>query len=114
SKAFFAFERVGNSYFVLNNKAQNDIAVGLGPFYLIWDNFADRAIRGLGASVWPYQVVAVDLVRFVDRFPGMAPDAGASKSVVNGFKTYRTHCMSCHTINGEGGKKARDLNFPVS
>jgi mono/diheme cytochrome c family protein len=114
SDAYFAFERTDQPSFVASNKDQNDALVALGPFYLIWENINDRAIRAPGSSVWPYQVVSVDLVSFADRFPGMAPAAGASEKVRNGFLQFRTYCMSCHALNGEGGKKAKDLNFPTS
>src|SRR5690606_7788372 len=72
------------------------------------------SISARGASVWPYQVVGVDLVRFEDRYPRMSPAADAPAKVREGFLAYRAHCMSCHAINGEGGKKARDLHHPIN
>ena len=31
-----------------------------------------------------------------------------------GFLAFRDKCMMCHSINGEGGKKGVELNYPVN
>ncbi|MEM4657924.1 MAG: c-type cytochrome [Candidatus Methanosuratincola sp.] len=100
--------------FTLRNKLQGGERVDLGPFYLVWDNLSNEELRKEGAAGWPYQVVAVDLINFRDRFPKMAPPDSATPTEVRGFLAFRQHCMSCHTINGEGGGKAPELNYPVS
>lgn len=100
--------------FMLRNKLQNNEPVELGPFYLIWDNLKYPELRAEGGSGWPYQVTAIDLIDFSDRFPNMAPPQKSSEEVKNGFLSFRTYCMSCHTINGEGGGKSVELNYPVS
>lgn len=100
--------------FVLRNKLQNDELVVLGPFYLIWDNLKHPELLAEGGSEWPYQVKAIDLISFTDRFPNMAPPKNSSATVKNGFLSFRTYCMSCHTINGEGGGKSVELNYPAS
>ncbi len=100
--------------FTLLNKLQNNELVGLGPFYLVWDNIAHPELKTEGESDWPYQVTTVDLISFSDRFPNMAPPNGSSDEVKSGFLSLRKHCMPCHTINGEGGGKAVELNYPVS
>jgi mono/diheme cytochrome c family protein len=35
-------------------------------------------------------------------------DRGAAR-----FCAFRKHCAACHTINGEGGGKAPELNYPA-
>jgi cytochrome c2 len=99
--------------FVLRNRLQNNELVELGPFYLIWDNLKHPELQAEGGSGWPYQVTTIDLISFSDRFPNMAPQK-SSEEVKNGFLSFRTHCMNCHTINGEGGGKSVELNYPVS
>ena len=40
-----------------------------------------------------------------------APDDPA---VQRGFVAFRSHCLTCHSINGQGGAKAPELNYPAS
>jgi cytochrome c2 len=100
--------------FTLINKLQNNELVELGPFYLVWDNINNPELRAEGASGWPYQVVAIDLIDFSDRFPNTAPPKNSGDEVKNGFIAFRKYCMTCHSINGEGGTKSVELNYPVS
>jgi len=93
--------------FEISNKLQNQENVPLGPLYLIWDNMAQETAGD--ASVWPYQIASVDLVRFKDKFPRISPQEGASEQVVQGFVNYRRHCFNCHPVRGQGGQKALDL-----
>src|SRR5262249_20581424 len=115
--AYLAVARKGQPEFTMTNRFQNNQKVELGPFYLVWDNISRPALKDEGASDQPYQVVGVDLIEFKDKFPAMAPilvkgiDANAAK---RGFLAFRKHCITCHTINGQGGNKGPELNYPVS
>ena len=40
--------------------------------------------------------------------------ADPTHSSSRGELLYSTHCIACHTINGEGGGKAPELNYPTS
>jgi len=100
--------------FVVDNKAQNEKNIDLGPFYLVWDTVTRPELRKQGMGYWPYQVIAVDLVRFKDRFPNLAPPDGSSAQVVKGFLAFRSNCMACHSVNGDGAPKSVELNYPVS
>jgi mono/diheme cytochrome c family protein len=111
--AVLAFERVGTD-FELVNTLQGDEKVRLGPYYLVWDNARDPEKEAKSASGWPYQVEKVDLVRFSDRFPQMSPPAGSSAKVTAGFTAFRENCANCHSVNGDGGLKGIELNYPVS
>jgi mono/diheme cytochrome c family protein len=109
-----AWERVGSSSFTLINKLHNGETTELGPFYLVWDNIAAPALKADGPEGWPYEIVTVDLITFDEHFPNMAPPRNAIASAKRGFLAFRKHCMACHRINGEGGTKGVELNFPVS
>lgn len=100
--------------FTLINRLQNNQLVDLGPFYLVWDNISHPELQDEGASNWPYQVTTIDLINFRDRFPNMAPPKNSPMNVKNGFLAFRQYCMACHTINGEGGEKSVELNYPVN
>lgn len=100
--------------FSITNKLQNSEKVELGPYYLIWENQKDKDIALDGASVWPYQLIALEFVRFEDRFAAMAPPAGSKENVKHGFLAFRQYCQSCHRINGQGGDKSLELNYPMN
>lgn len=112
--AYLAFASADDSPFILANVLQNNEIVELGPLYLIWDNLKSRALLDEGASDMPYQVIGIELTSFATRFPNLFPPADASQEVQQGFLHFRKHCIACHTINGQGGSKAPELNYPVS
>lgn len=112
--SYLAYKRLDQEAFNIQNRFQDEKDVPLGPFYLVWDNLDSKELRDQGASAWAYQIVGVDLVTFADRFPRMSPPNAASDKAKRGFLAFRENCMSCHTINGEGGGKAPELNYPMS
>lgn len=112
--SFLVYESEGTDGFKIVNKLQGGERVPLGPFYLIWDNLKFPDVSKEGATVWPYQIKAIDLIRFSDKFPRMAPPLKASAAVRRGFGVFRKDCLPCHTINGEGGAKGVELNYPAS
>lgn len=112
-RAFLTFDRKGGP-FELVNRQQNNEHVKLGPFYLVWDNIAFPALKAEGSHGWPYQVIGVDLIHFADRFPNLAPPERAPAAVRRGFLTFREKCLMCHSINGQGGTKGVELNYPVN
>lgn len=112
--AYLVYGRADKKEFTLINKLQNNELVQLGPFYLVWDNLKYPELKAEGGEGWPYQVTTIDLISFSDRFPNMAPPKNSSEAVKSGFMAFRRHCMTCHTINGEGGGKSVELNYPVN
>jgi len=112
--SYLVFERVGSPNFELTNTLQRNEKVTLAPYYLVWDNAGDPEKEIKGANGWPYQVEKVDLVRFADRFPQMAPPPGSDAKTVAGFNAFRENCAKCHSVNGDGGLKGIELNYPVS
>jgi len=111
NKSFLALAKPGEDFKATTSKDNKSIS--LGPTYLIWENLKNLEIREKAGSIWPYQVVAVDLIKFKDRFGKMAPRENASAAVNEGFLIFREKCMSCHKMNGEGAPTGIDLNNPV-
>ena len=112
-KAYLAFAHEDGSPFTMTNKLQNNENVPLGPLYLVWDNIGSKALLESGASDMPYQIKTIEL-KSEDPFSNLAPPRGSSEHVRRGFEHFRKYCVSCHTVNGEGGGKAPELNYPLS
>jgi mono/diheme cytochrome c family protein len=111
--AYFAFADEGVAPFTLTNRLQNNEVVPLGPLYLVWNNIGSKELLEAGASDMPYQIKTIEL-KMKEAFPNMAPLSGAPEQVQRGFEHFRKHCAACHTINGDGGGKAPELNYPES
>jgi len=111
-QGYLAFEHDDGSPFGMINKLQHNELVQLGPLYLVWDNMSSRALLESGASDMPYQIRVVELKS--SSLPGMVPPADASPQARRGFGHFRKYCTACHPINGDGGTKGPELNYPVS
>lgn len=111
--AYFAFANEGNAPFTLTYKLRNNKAMWPGPLYLVWDNIGSKELLEAGVSDMPYQIKSIDL-KVEAPFPNMNPPHGSSEQVQRGFEHFRRHCVACHTINGDGGGMAPELNYPVS
>ena len=101
-QAWIVTARADGRPFRVDNHAQGEQQVPLGPYYLIWDNLAEPALQAEGGAVWPYQVVSVRRTPSsrAARLPGdMAPRYAAQAQAL------QTHCLSCHQVNGYGGDK---------
>jgi len=111
--AYLAFAYEDDGPFTMVNTLQNNEKVPLGPLYLIWDNLHSKALLESGASDMPYQIKTIAL-SLEAPYPNTLPPSGSSAQVQRGFAHFRKYCISCHTINGEGGGKAPELNYPAS
>jgi mono/diheme cytochrome c family protein len=111
--SLLATRRLDRDSFTVDNHGQNEKSVPLAPFYLVWDNL-DGPYETEDGAFWPYQVVAIELTSFAEKFPHIVPSVSASNEVKDGFRLFQQHCLSCHKINGEGGDKGGELNTPVS
>ena len=100
--AFIVFARGDGSPFTVDNLAQNETDVPLGPYYLVWDNIGNAALLAEGARNWPYQVAEVNLVTLSDA--ALLPE-GLGARFHEGAALAMTHCLSCHLVNGYGGEK---------
>ena len=108
---YFVFVNENTGPFTLTKR--NKEVVPLGPLYLVWDNIGSKELLEMGTSDLPYQIKTIDL-RVKEPFPNMLPPPESSEQVRRGFEHFRTHCAACHTINGDGGGKAPELNYPES
>ena len=82
------------------------------PFYLVWTGAAQRDPH---RYPWPYQLVSIEAAPFEREFPHTAPTGAPEGAAAwRGFALFRTECIACHSVNGEGGKIGPDLNVPRS
>jgi mono/diheme cytochrome c family protein len=82
-----------------------------GPSYLVWQRPDADAHR----FPWPYQLARIELAPFEARNPHTAPEGlPASHSAWQGFALFRRECVTCHAVNGEGGRVGPELNVPRS
>lgn len=111
---YLAFGRADQPGLELIDARRNNEKIDATPFYFVWDNLKNPKLNDEPGSLWSYQVVAIDLVSAVEKYPNMSPPQGASDQVMLGFKSFRKYCFSCHTINGEGGNLGPELNSPIN
>ena len=79
------------------------------PFYLVWKQ--GKAVEK--TRPWPYQLVKLELVSFQQRYPKLYPtNAAQSSAAYQGFLLFKQSCISCHSINLQGGELGPELNAP--
>lgn len=105
-RALLATKRADGLPFEVDNPAQHQQRVPLGPYYLVWDNLENAQLQARGTQGWPYQIVRILLQDATDDVR-LIP-AGASEHARSGLGATKDHCLSCHRIRGVGGDK-----FPV-
>jgi mono/diheme cytochrome c family protein len=83
-----------------------------GPFYVVWTKPEQRDEN---RYPWPYQLASIELTSLAKKYPHTTP-AGLPKDAPGwrGYEVFRTECIACHSINGEGGTVGPDLNVPQS
>jgi len=65
---------------------------------------ARAAGRRAGRFTWPYQLIEIERLRFEDRYGRVLPVGVEPGSTVDrGFRLFRDKCLSCHSINLQGG-----------
>ena len=101
-RAYFAIGRADGAAFTVDNPAQQEKNLPLGPYYLIWDNVSHPELIREGATHWPYQISTVAL-----RPPALHSllPAGMPPKYRPHAELAQKYCLSCHLVNGYGGDK---------
>lgn len=83
-----------------------------GPFYVVWDGPGqDDPHRW----PWPYQLAEIAITDLARRWPRIVPDGVTTDAPAwRGFAIFRSECVACHAINGQGGTVGPELNVPRS
>ena len=83
-----------------------------GPFYLVWTGHDQTTAN---EYPWPWQLASMNLIKFEDQYSAVFPVGVSEDSAVyEGYLIFKGRCIRCHSMNGEGGKTAPDLNAPQS
>jgi hypothetical protein len=100
--AFLVFARAGGGAFTVDNVAQREEDVPLGPYYLVWNTFAYPGLLADGAGNWPYQVNEISAVTVSD---AMLLPEGLAGNFGTAVELAKIHCLNCHQLSGYGGNK---------
>lgn len=81
-----------------------------GPFYLVWLGADQTPDKGYP---WPWQMTTIRPGIVDDLFPKAVPRNVPVKSrAPAGWAIFRSRCISCHAMSGDGGSVGPDLNEP--
>lgn len=80
----------------------------IAPFYVVYNDVPaeDHTFK------WPYNLVRIRLVPVSEELKILFPKD--DELAVKGYDLFRINCMTCHALNGLGGKMGSELNAPKS
>jgi mono/diheme cytochrome c family protein len=82
------------------------------PAYLVW---SEPAQRDAHRYPWPYALGEIEVASLAALYPHTVPASAPPGSPARaGYEVFKSDCIACHAINGEGGKVGPDLNVPRS
>jgi mono/diheme cytochrome c family protein len=82
------------------------------PFYLVW---TEPAQRDAHRYPWPYALGEIEVGSLAALYPNTVPAGeGEDSRARAGYEIFKSDCIACHAINGEGGTVGPDLNVPQS
>ncbi|WP_020406690.1 c-type cytochrome [Hahella ganghwensis] len=114
ARAYLAIEPEDHKWPPLPKEA-NTTKQSAGPYYLVWTN---PEKSGIPPEFWPYQLSSLDVKDdLAVLFPGIMPadHIAPNDPVRKGFQVFKTRCMHCHQINGQGAANlGPDLNQPMN
>lgn len=83
-----------------------------GPFYVVWTGAGQQDTH---RYPWPYQLAEIEVAPIERLYPHIAPTGTAPDSPAQaGYAIFRSQCIACHAVNGEGGTVGPELNVPRS
>jgi mono/diheme cytochrome c family protein len=83
-----------------------------GPYYMVWQRPEQTDPH---RYPWPYQLVTIEIASLATEYPHIVPTGAAAGSAAQrGYDIFKSECIACHAINGEGGRVGPDLNVPKS
>ncbi|MDE2142703.1 MAG: cytochrome c, partial [Elusimicrobia bacterium] len=81
-----------------------------GPFYLVWTGSDQTPAKGYP---WPWQILSVKSAILEDEYPKAVPrNVPQGSRAPYGWALFKSRCISCHAMNGQGGSVGPDLNEP--
>ena len=82
-----------------------------GPFYIVWTGPG----RDPNHYPWPYQLSEIAIAPLEQLYPHIVPaDSPPDSPARAGYAIFKSECIACHAINGEGGTVGPELNVPLS
>jgi len=83
-----------------------------GPYYMVWTNVLREEAE---QWPWPYQLARIEIASVERQYPRTVPvGVAAGSPAAEGYALFGKQCISCHAMNGQGGKVGPDLNVPRS
>ncbi|MBC7890647.1 MAG: c-type cytochrome [Sphingobacteriaceae bacterium] len=104
-KAYLAIRDVdapaGQDWITIKKAGQTKTAA---PFYVVYTDVPpdDATFK------WPYNLARIRLQPAADELALLHPTGTPER----GYALFRTHCLTCHALNGAGGVMGPELNFP--